>query len=247
MRRAGLLDRFVTKPFAAALVVFATILVPASASAKVSQVSASGFAVRDLVEVSTSPEETWAVLLKPSVWWDPDHTWSGDAANLSLDARAGGCFCEVLPGAAAKASARGSVEHMRVVYIERPRALRMVGALGPLQGEGVSAALTIQLKADGKGGTQVLLEYVVGGYARTPFEKLAPTVDGVLAAQVQRLVEKLGGTFSAAFPAPASDASTAAPVEPMVVPETVEAAQPAGGIVPLADVPPPADGKVVGR
>ncbi|EJL30172.1 hypothetical protein [Novosphingobium sp. AP12] len=237
----------------APLAASALALAPVAAGAKVAQVSAQGFVVRHLVDVSAPPEETWAVLIKPSVWWDSRHTWSTDAANLSIDARAGGCFCEMLPNPASPKSApRGTVEHMRVVYVERPRALRMVGALGPLQADAAMATLTIQLKADEKGGTQVLLEYVVGGYTRTPFEKLAPAVDGMLGEQVRRLSEKLGGAFSAAFPLPETTGERAPEAEPQasrpeIVTEPVQADPPLDGIVPLSDEPPPSDGKIRGR
>jgi hypothetical protein len=252
------------KPFAFALVPLAAsalALAPAPASAKVAQVSTQGFVVRHVAEVSVPPEEAWAVLIKPSVWWDSAHTWSADAANLTLDARAGGCFCEMLPNPSSpKGAPRGTVEHMRVIYIERPRALRMVGALGPLQADAATATLTIQLKPDGKGGTQILLEYVVGGYTRTPFEKLAPAVDGMLGGQVRRLTEKLGGAFSAAFPLPQGAAGAEAEAmpegapeaepeaaPPAIVTEPVEAEPSIDGIVPLSDEPPPSEGKIRGR
>ncbi|MFD1958874.1 hypothetical protein ACFSHP_06870 [Novosphingobium panipatense] len=69
----------------------------------------------------------------------------------------------------------------------------MMGALGPLQSEALTGTLTFQLKPDPSGtSTQILLEYVVGGYARTAFNQLAPAVDGVLANQMKRLAQKLG-------------------------------------------------------
>lgn len=243
------------KSFALALMVAGMALVPSAANANVAQVAANGFVVRHVLEVPASIDETWAVLIKPSVWWDSDHTWSGDAANLSLDARAGGCFCEILPNeTSAKAAPRGSVEHMRVVYVERSRALRMVGALGPLQSDVLNGTLTMQLKADPKGGTQVLLEYAVGGFSRKPFEKLAPAVDGMLGGQMKRLGEKLGGAFAAAFPR-VEPGVTEAPVAPestgadSTAPEAAEPEAPRidTGIVPLADEPPAATGTILGR
>lgn len=222
------------------LALLAAVL-PAGAHARVAEVTANGFVVRHVAEVPRSVDETWAVLVKPSVWWDSEHTWSGEAANLSLDARAGGCFCELLPGASPGAPARGSVEHMRVVYVERPRALRMTGALGPLQSDAVNGTLTIQLKADPATGTQVLMEYVVGGFSRTSFDKLAPAVDGVLAAQMTRFSGKLGGAFASAF---ATGDSGAVPAE--AAPDAPSAA-PVLDIVPLADDPPSSDGTIQGR
>ncbi|WP_159983236.1 MULTISPECIES: SRPBCC family protein [unclassified Novosphingobium] len=228
-------------------IAFGAAAAPLPAAASVAQVSQNGFVVRHVIDVSTSAEETWALLIKPSVWWDSDHTWSGEAANLSLDARAGGCFCEILPNASSpKGAPRGSVEHMRVVYIERPRAVRLVGALGPLQADAAIGTLTIQLNPKAKGGTQVLLEYVVGGFTRTPFEKLAPGVDGMLGQQVRRLGEKLGGSFAAAFPLPEQETAAEMAV-PGAVPEPVEAGPATGGVVPLAQEPLSADGMIVGR
>jgi hypothetical protein len=175
---------------------------PVPAAAKVTAESERGFVVRHLVDVPANPERVWELLIKPAKWWESSHTWSGDAANLSIDPRAGGCFCEVLRNPQSpNAAPRGSVEHMRVVYIENGRALRMVGALGPLQADAATGTMTIEIKPEGE-GSRILLEYVVGGYFRTPADKLAPAVDGMLAAQLASLVGKLGGTFSAAFPLP---------------------------------------------
>ena len=47
------------------------------------------------------------------------------AANLSLDAAPGGCFCERLPNG-------GGVEHMRVTYVEPGKRIVLTGSLGPL-------------------------------------------------------------------------------------------------------------------
>lgn len=206
---------------------FAAIATPAAA--KVTEASDRGFVVRHLAEVPASLEETWAMLVKPADWWDSAHTWSQSADNLTLEPRAGGCFCETLPAASpakttvAKLPARGSVEHMRVIYVERPRALRMSGLLGPLQADAASGVLTIQLKAaEGEGGkTQILLEYTVGGFLRTPVDKMAPAVDGVLGGQLARLAAKLGGAFDAAFAAPVGDGAPAeAPPAPEPAPES---------------------------
>jgi hypothetical protein len=61
------------------------------------------------------------------------HTFSRNAANLSLELHAGGCFCERLKN-------DGSVQHMQVVYVAPGEALRLRGALDPLQIEGVAHA-----------------------------------------------------------------------------------------------------------
>lgn len=212
------------------------------AVAKVASVSDRGFVVQQVVEVSVAPDEAWATLIKPSEWWDSNHTWSGDAANLSIEPRAGGCFCEVLPNKTSpRAAPRGSVEHMRVVYIEQERVLRMVGALGPLQGEALNGTMTIQLKPEGEGSrTQILLEYVVGGYSRSAFEKLGGSVDGMLGEQLKGYVSKFGGAFDAAFPLsePGSEQQAELPEGKGTIP----------GVLPLPGNPPEIEGnEVIGR
>ncbi|PEQ11986.1 polyketide cyclase [Novosphingobium sp. PC22D] len=187
------------------------------ALASVHQVSDRGFVIRNVAEVPVSPDEAWDLLVRPSQWWDSAHTFSADAANLTLDERAGGCWCEVLRNPdSPNAAPRGSVEHMRVIYIERGRALRLSGGLGPLQADAVVATLTIQFKP-GEAGTQVLMEYVVGGYMRREPGVVAPAVDAVLAAQLSRFADKLGGRV---IPIPAKEAVGAS--EPDAEAETLD-------------------------
>ncbi|GGB99774.1 ATPase [Novosphingobium endophyticum] len=179
-------------------------------AAKVVEVSDRGFVVRHVAEVPADAAESWDVLLEPSQWWDSEHTWSGSAANLSIDPRAGGCFCEVLPNKESpRAAPRGSVEHMRVVFVEQGRALRMAGALGPLQADAAEGTMTVLLKpaADGK-GARIQLEYIVGGYVRPSYEALAPAVDGVLGNQVKRLAGKLGGRIAETSPEQGADSGS---------------------------------------
>lgn len=210
------------------LSVMSLALAAAPAAAKVHEQSDRGFVVRIGTEVPATPEESWAVLVQPGQWWSDAQTFSRKAENLSLDPRAGGCFCEVLPNeASARAAPKGSVEHMRVIYAEEPRALRMTGGIGPLQSEAVNATLTIFLKpADGK--TQVLWEYVVSGYFRE--SEVAPQVDRILTGQLVRLATKLGA-------APAGDADDDEPGEaaPDADADEPEADQPTDAGAPFDD------------
>jgi uncharacterized protein YndB with AHSA1/START domain len=181
-------------------IVIGALLLPAPAMAEVKESSPSGFVIQLGIDVPASPQASWDALVALRKWWSADHSYSGDAANFSLDARAGGCFCEVLPNTSSpKAAPRGSVEHMRVVYVEQPRALRMSGALGPLQAGAGTGTLTVILKPQGE-GTRVLWEYVYGGYVRGDVPGLAKAVDGVLAGQVLRLGKVLGARAAAAPP-----------------------------------------------
>jgi len=95
-------------------------LLPAALAAAVVEVTDHGFLVRQEATVAAPPDSVYAALIRVDRWWSPDHTWSGDAANLFLEPRAGGMFGERLPGG-------GSVEHLRVVRAEPGRRLVLRG------------------------------------------------------------------------------------------------------------------------
>jgi hypothetical protein len=155
------------------------LAVAGQARAEVLSASANGFEVRETSHVTAKAESVYAAIVAPSRWWDSAHTYSKSAANLTLDPRAGGCWCETLAGG-------GSVQQLTVVYAMPGRALRLRGALGPLQGLGVDGAMSWTISPVG-GGSDLALTYTVGGYAKDGLDKLAGPVDGVLAAQLQRL------------------------------------------------------------
>ena len=154
------------------------------AAAAVRSAAPGGFEVENRAVVPASPATAYAMLGRPDEWWDPEHTFSHDAHNLSLELRAGGCFCERLPRSG------GSVQHLHVVYVDPGVTLRLQGALGPLQGEGVAGSLTFTLKPVPQ-GTEIVMNYIVGGYLRTGSAAWASIVDGVLAAQLERLRRRL--------------------------------------------------------
>lgn len=165
------------------------LLLAAPARAEVAAKGENGFVVHLEADAAQPPAAVWPVLIAPARWWSGEHTFSGDAANLYLDAQASGCFCELLPRPkdAPEDQRRGSVEHLRVVYVQPGAALRMTGALGPLQGEALAGTLTIKL-APTKDGTHLTLDYVVGGYGRLKLDEVAPAVDKVLGEQLASLV-----------------------------------------------------------
>ncbi len=167
------------------------------ASAEVVQKSDVGFVVRVTAEVAVTPAEAWKAFTTPSGWWSGAHTFSGSAANLTLDPTANGCFCERLPVPkdAPAGQKLGSVMHMRVLYAEPYRALRLTGGLGPLQSEATNGTMTVTFKPiDGTGGkgTRILWEYVVGGFMRYKTDVIAVAVDKVLAEQLGGLTKLLG-------------------------------------------------------
>lgn len=150
---------------------------PGVARAAVTDSTAAGFLVHHEAVFHAPASDVYAALVKVGSWWDGNHTWSGQAANLSLDPRAGGCFCEKLPN--------GSVQHMTVVYADPGKQLRLAGGLGPLQGIAASGAMTFMLKG-GDDGTRVTLDYMIGGYMPGGIGALAHPVDGVIGIQFAR-------------------------------------------------------------
>jgi hypothetical protein len=84
---------------------------------------------------------------------------------------------------------------LQVVYAAPREGLRLRGALGPLQMEGVDGMLAWTLQP-AEGGTSVTQSYVVGGYIRGGMEQWAPRVDRVLDEQLQRLKSFVEGDTS---------------------------------------------------
>ncbi len=151
-----------------------------SASAAVVDSAAGGFTVKATRTIHAPADAVFTKLLQVGEWWDPVHTYSGNSHNLSIEAKAGGCFCE-------KLSAEGGVKHMEVVFIQPGKRLVMTGGLGPLQTMGVAASLAIEIQASGD-GTQLVYSYAVGGYSPSGLNGLAPVIDMVLGQQFTRLV-----------------------------------------------------------
>lgn len=162
------------------------LLAAAPAAAELRSGTASGFESVHVAIVAAPPAEVFAALVEPARWWNKDHTYSGDSANLRLELRAGGCFCETVP-------VDGSIiEHGRVVYARPGHALRLSAALGPLQAEGVAGALSWTLKPVAT-GTEVTQSYVVGGFVRGGLGQVAPAVDRVMGAQIEGLTALFAG------------------------------------------------------
>lgn len=160
--------------------VFFTLAVSGTAAGTVVDSSPYGFSTVDTILIEATPDRVFeAVTRDIGSWWASDHTFSGNAMNLYMEAEPGGCFCERLDGG-------GGVRHMTVVYVDFGKKLRLAGALGPLQALGVTGAMTWDFTATGE-KTNLIFTYIVGGYARGGLENWAAPVDGVLSAQVRRL------------------------------------------------------------
>lgn len=156
----------------------------APATAEVQSVSAAGFVLRSRATVPVPPAEAYAALAQVGRWWDSAHTYSGAATNMTLEPRAGGCFCERIPADG------GTIEHGRVIYARPGQALRVQSALGPLQADAALGTLTWSLRAV-YGGTEITQTYVVGGFRPGGFEAVAPLIDQVMTQQFNRLTAHL--------------------------------------------------------
>lgn len=171
--------------------VLATVLLTGTAQSEIVSAGPSGFNIRHVVDAPGVPAPTiWAALADVAKWWDPNHTYSGDARNLSLDPVVQGCFCE-------KLSLYAGVEHARVIYALPAKTLRLSGALGPLQEYGVTGSLTWQIEPAGT-GSRIIMTYSAGGYADRPLADWAPIVDEVLVGQAKRLGRLVNGGYPAA-------------------------------------------------
>ncbi len=167
-----------TRILQAAVVLSMALLFVPDARAKVVSQGASGFMIAHEAEVAVDPKAAYDAFVEVGRWWNDSHSFSGAAKNLSIEPKAGGCWCEALPNG-------GSVRHMTVVHANPGAMLVFNGGLGPLQFMGVAGSMQVSFKAKGS-GTQVSVVYAVGGYDPDSFKEIAKAVDAVLAEQIKR-------------------------------------------------------------
>ena len=157
--------------------VFGLAATPAAAEVVAS--GSNGFHLRHQVPLAAADADAWSAFARVGEWWGKDHTYSGDAANLSLSLTPGGCWCERLPGG-------GGVEHMRVAYVEPGKRALLTGSLGPLLFEATSGSMDVRIEPSGAASV-LTLDYKVAGFATGGGERYAPIVDKVLGDQLKRL------------------------------------------------------------
>lgn len=148
------------------------------AAAKVAARSPSGFAVIQEADVSVPPRQAFDAFVAIGKWWDMEHSYSHDGANMHMDLKPGGQWYETLPDG-------GYVNHLDVIQADIGERLVLRGGLGPLAFMGVSGSLVVTFEPAPK-GTHVNLAYAVGGFDPAEFRAMSRAVDGVLAAQVTR-------------------------------------------------------------
>ena len=174
------------------LIAASYLLLASPAYAEVKTSSDTGFNIIHIATVQGSTDEIWKRLVAPKDWWNKSHSWSGSTDGFYIDAQANGCFCELFQekGPDGKLKTVGSVEHMRVIFSQPGKVLRMQGGLGPLQSEAVTGTLTVAMEPSKDGQeTKISFSYVVGGYMRYKVSEIAPAVDNVLGDQFKRLLK----------------------------------------------------------
>lgn len=163
-----------------------TLSVPGLAEVK--DASALGFTVENSVVLMTDPASAWQALVgEVDGWWPKDHTWWGKSGTLSIDARAGGCFCE--------RSGQRQAQHLQVLFVDPGKLLRLGGGLGPLQGMGLYGVLEWRLLPV-EGGTRITYWYRAGGYTPDDLRALAGVVDQVQAQQLAGLARYIAARSS---------------------------------------------------
>jgi hypothetical protein len=155
------------------------LIAAAPAAADVIDSAANGFTVKMAVETSAPASRTFAAIVNVGEWWDPAHTYSGKASNLTIDPTAGGCFCERLPNG-------GGVRHLTVVFVDPGKLLRMSGGLGPMQDMAVAGSLSFVV-TEAMGKSTITLTYKAGGYLPGGLDAMAKPADGMLTGAMQRL------------------------------------------------------------
>jgi uncharacterized protein YndB with AHSA1/START domain len=152
----------------------------AASHAAVLDVQSNGFSIEETVQINATPDKVYAAFIHPEKWWNSEHSFSQNAANLSLDAKAGGCFCETLPGG-------GSVEHLMVTYADPARTrITLRGGMGPFVGLAMDGVLSITLKPK-DGGTALVLDNNYGGYIKGGMAQGPQAVDGMMTDVVAHL------------------------------------------------------------
>ena len=100
--------------------------------AEVTKSDDHGFVSAYEVEIAAPPERVYeALVAEVGVWWDPAHTYSGDAANMSFNE---------FPALWERLGEEGFVHHMAIDMVRPPRTLRLRGGLGPLQNLAVTGS-----------------------------------------------------------------------------------------------------------
>jgi uncharacterized protein YndB with AHSA1/START domain len=100
-----------------ALLAGVLLLSTAPARSEVLDSAANGFTVRTTLTIAATPDVVYRdIIHNVGDWWNSQHTFSGDAHNLSIEEKPQGCFCEKLPN-------NGVARHMEVLQLVPGKAI----------------------------------------------------------------------------------------------------------------------------
>jgi uncharacterized protein YndB with AHSA1/START domain len=151
------------------------------ATAEVLDAGPGGFSLAHEVHIDAARADVWkAAVAGVGQWWSSDHTISGDASNMSIEAVPQGCFCEAI-------GQHAGVVHLTVTFVNPRVLLRLTGGLGPLGLMGVGGNMTWEFFDAEEGGTRVKFAYAVGGYRPGGLDAIAAPVDNVIGEALTRL------------------------------------------------------------
>ncbi len=162
-----------------AIAIVFLFVAPGIPHAEIVAASDTHFVLRHEAVSALDAAQLWERLIQPAAWWHPDHTYSGDSGNLSLDAKAGGLWREDWDG--------GSVSHGKVVFVNHGEQLRMEAPFGPLQALGAYTIWTITISPKDD-GSRVVFDEVSTAPPGTDMAEMAKAVDFVKQEAIQRLV-----------------------------------------------------------
>jgi len=160
------------------LAILAVAMTASQAGAEIVSSSASHYELKHEALSTLPPTAIWQRLQNPGSWWHPDHTYSGDSRNMSVELQAGGVWREDWDGK--------SVLHGTVLYLEPQKVLRLNAPFGPLQQMGVTTIWTINISAEGS-GSMISFSETSGGSSHSGLDKIAPAVDFVKSEAIKRL------------------------------------------------------------
>jgi uncharacterized protein YndB with AHSA1/START domain len=148
----------------------AALALPAAAPASAEIVSRSenAFTLRFAVGLEASREDVVAAVGDIPQWWDGDHTYTGNAANLTFSLEEGGCWCERMGD--------GSIFEHAVVTAVEPTRVALNAPLGPLNDKATRADLTFSAGPENR-GVLAAMDFVVEGPGVGAF---ADAVHGVM-------------------------------------------------------------------
>jgi uncharacterized protein YndB with AHSA1/START domain len=135
--------------------------------AETKEIKTAAFQIQQEVVIAAKPEAVYdAATGDISAWWD--HHMSEHPKKLYIEAKPGGCFCEIFDDAG------NGAQHAVVIYADRGKMLRFTGPLG-FSGMAIDSVTTYEFLPD-SAGTKLRVTVNITGQIDEPTAQL---VDGV--------------------------------------------------------------------